>query len=379
MAGIEVTNVIKSFGATRVLNGVSLNVAEGEFVSLVGPSGCGKTTLMRIIAGLETVGAGTVSIGGREVTGLRPADRDVAMVFQNYALYPHLTVRQNIAVPLAMRRLSAWQRLPFASLVSPATRAAFAGIQADVARTADVLAIGHLLDRKPAQLSGGQRQRVALGRAIVRNPRAFLMDEPLSNLDAALRVSTRAEIVALHRRVGASTVYVTHDQSEAMTMSDRIAVMMDGEILQVGTPETIYDDPRDLRVAAFIGSPAINRVAAEIGSDGVVRVGAVDMGLASAARGPAILALRPEDLIPAATGLATTITHLEFLGESLLVHARLSHGGETIVARLAPSERRGARIGDVITLAAAPGKGLLFGADRKRIDAAPVTRETVHG
>ena len=150
-------------------------------------------------------------------------------------------------------------------------------------------------------------------------------------------------------------------------------------LLQVGTPETIYDDPRDLRVAAFIGSPAINRVAAEIGSDGVVRVGAVDMGLSSAARGPAILALRPEDLIPATTGLAATITHLEFLGESLLVHARLSHGGEAIVARLAPSERRGARIGDVITLAAAPGKGLLFGADRKRIDAAPVTRETVHG
>jgi multiple sugar transport system ATP-binding protein len=379
MAGIEVKDVTKAFGATRVLDGVSLSVGEGEFVSLVGPSGCGKTTLMRIIAGLETVGTGTVSIGGREVTGLRPADRDVAMVFQNYALYPHLTVRQNIAVPLTLRRLNAWQRLPFAALVSSATRAAFAKIGADVARTADLLAIGQLLDRKPAQLSGGQRQRVALGRAIVRDPRAFLMDEPLSNLDAALRVSTRAEIVALHRRVGASTVYVTHDQSEAMTMSDRIAVMMDGEILQVGSPEAIYDDPTDLRVAAFIGSPAINRVAAEIGQDGMVRVGAVEMGLVSRARGPVVLALRPEDLHPASIGLAAAIEHLEFLGESLLVHARLAHGGELIVARLAPAERRGARVGDRITLAPTPGKGLVFGADQKRVEAGRAAREAVHG
>jgi multiple sugar transport system ATP-binding protein len=379
MAGIEVDGVVKAFGATRVLRSVSLAVAEGEFVSLVGPSGCGKTTLLRIVAGLETADAGRVAIGGRDVTGLRAADRDVAMVFQNYALYPHLTALQNIAVPLVMRRLGTVERWPLAGLFSAATRAKRAAIQADARRVAELLAIGGLLDRKPAQLSGGQRQRVALGRAIVRDPKAFLMDEPLSNLDAALRVTTRAEIVALHRRIGASTVYVTHDQSEAMTMSDRIAVMLDGDIVQVGTPEAIYADPQDLRVAAFIGSPAINRLAAEAGEDGIVRVAGSATGLVTAARGPLVLAVRPEDVAIAGTGLGARVEHLEFLGESLLVHARTTESGEALVARLPPEARRGIALGDVLRLAIDPARALLFGADSRRIAAGAERRERVHG
>ncbi|MFY7782479.1 MAG: ABC transporter ATP-binding protein, partial [Tagaea sp.] len=214
MAGIEAKDVSKRFGDVQALKGVSLAVAPGEFVSLVGPSGCGKTTLMRSIAGLETPDSGTIAIGGGDVGGLRAADRDVAMVFQSYALYPHLTARQNMAVPLVMRRLDAWRRLPLIGDLLPGTRAAKAEIAAEVARTAELLGIEKLLERKPGQLSGGQRQRVAMGRAIVRHPRVFLLDEPLSNLDAGLRVQTRKEIVELHRRVGASTVYVTHDQTE---------------------------------------------------------------------------------------------------------------------------------------------------------------------
>ncbi len=225
------------------------------------------------------------------------------MVFQNYALYPHLTVAQNLAVPLAMRRLTAVQRLPVVGRFIGDSASIRATIAEDARATAEMLGIGGLLQRKPAQLSGGQRQRVALGRAIVRRPKLFLMDEPLSNLDAALRVQTRTEIVALHRRVGASTVYVTHDQSEAMSMSDRVAVMMGGEIVQVGTPEEVYNDPQDIRVAGFIGSPRINTLAAEVGGDGTVTVGATRTGLRSEARGPVTFAIRPEDLRIAADGL----------------------------------------------------------------------------
>jgi multiple sugar transport system ATP-binding protein len=226
--GISIEGVEKRFDTTPVLRGVSATLAPGEFLSLVGPSGCGKTTLLRILAGLEAADAGTVSMGGRDVTRLRPADRDVAMVFQNYALYPHLTAGQNMAVPLAMRRLSVLERLPLVGRLVPGQAGRRRAIAADVRAAAETLRIGHLLDRRPAQLSGGQRQRVALGRALVRRPAAFLMDEPLSNLDAELRAQTRKEIVELHRRAGVTTVYVTHDQVEAMTMSDRVALMLDG-------------------------------------------------------------------------------------------------------------------------------------------------------
>ena len=333
MAGISIQDVTKSFGAAHVLRGVSAELAQGEFLSLVGPSGCGKTTLLRIIAGLETADAGRVWIGGRDVTALRPAARDVAMVFQNYALYPHLTVLQNMAVPLIMRRLSAIERLPLLRHAVPGHRARRAGILAEVRDAAAVLQIGHLLDRRPAQLSGGQRQRVALGRALVRQPAAFLMDEPLSNLDAELRAQTRREIVELHRRAGVTTVYVTHDQVEAMTMSDRVALMLDGRILQLGTPRALYDDPADLRVAQFLGSPRINVLDGVATGEGV-RLGDVVLPFAvDAPEGTALhLGVRPERVSLAAMGMPGVVRHVEYLGAEALVHVDTAAGA--LVARV---------------------------------------------
>ncbi len=258
MAGIVLDGIEKAFGETRVLKGVSLAFDAGAFVSLVGPSGCGKTTLLRIIAGLESADRGRVTIGGTDVTGRRAADRDVAMVFQNYALYPHMTVEQNMALPLVMRRLSAFERAPFLGRLVSGTAERRIAIRREVEEAAKLLSIDHLMARRPGQLSGGQRQRVALGRAIVRHPKAFLMDEPLSNLDAALRHDMRRELVDLHRRVGVTTVYVTHDQAEAMTMSDRVAVMLGGVVLQFGSPREVYEQPATIDVAKFIGSPRIN-------------------------------------------------------------------------------------------------------------------------
>jgi multiple sugar transport system ATP-binding protein len=311
---------------------------------------------MRIVAGIEAPDRGTVSIDGRDVTTMRPAERNVAMVFQNYALYPHLTVLQNIAVPLALRRLSQAQRLPLLGrlLGGGRTRAAIA---AEAAETARSLGLDGMLDRRPAQLSGGQRQRVALARAIVRHPAAFLMDEPLSNLDAALRVETRHEIVEIHRRVGAATLYVTHDQAEALTMADRVAVMREGRILQVATPEVIYRDPADLRVATFIGSPRINLLPAALDADGQPRI---------AAGGRLTLGIRPEDLHPADSGLDCRISHIEFLGESRLLHAVHDATGTALIARLPPSPgptETAARV----TLGSVPQRRLLFDAEGRRM------------
>ena len=338
MAGIEISGIEKLFGDFQALRGVSLSMAPGEFLALVGPSGCGKTTMMRIVAGIERQDRGTIAIGRRDVGGLRAADRDVAMVFQSYALYPHLTVAENIAVPLTMRRLSTWQRMPLLGRAWPGSRAMRAGIVADAAQAAQSLGLGAMLGRWPAQLSGGHRQRVARARAIVRSPSAFLMDEPLSNLDAALRVQTRREIVDIHRRVGATTLYVTHDQSEALTMADRVAVMLAGEILQIDTPTRIYNDPADLRVATYIGSPRINTLPAELRADGMVMVAGSPIGLRPAgAAGEATLALRPEDLEPAAQGpLPVIAEHREFLGESMLLHVRAAVLGTPMTLRLPP-------------------------------------------
>src|SRR5215468_8129237 len=279
MASVTISQLSKSFGATEVLRGVSLEIADGEFLTLLGPSGCGKSTLLRLIAGLEVQDTGSIAIGGAAVGALRPKQRNVAMVFQTYALYPHLTVAENIAMPLRMRRLSLTQRLPLVGGLLPGVRAVRDGIHRDVAAVANALEIDHLLDRKPGQLSGGQRQRVAVGRAMVRQPAVFLMDEPLSNLDAKLRVQMRAEIAALHRRLGATFIYVTHDQIEAMTMSDRVAVMLDGELLQVATPKEIYADPADRRVAEFIGSPKINMLTARVRDAGSVEIAGAVMPL----------------------------------------------------------------------------------------------------
>src|SRR5579863_2361379 len=240
MASVDLVNVRKAYGGTEVIHGVSVAIADGEFVTLVGPSGCGKSTLLRMIAGLEAITEGTIRIAGRVVNNLAPKDRDIAMVFQNYALYPHKTVAENMSFALKLRHTPK------------------AEIEARVRRAAEILDVGKLLDRYPRQLSGGQRQRVAMGRAIVRDPQVFLFDEPLSNLDAKLRVQMRAEIKELHQRLKTTTIYVTHDQIEAMTMADKIVVMNGGNVEQIGAPLELYDHPNNLFVAGFIGSPAMN-------------------------------------------------------------------------------------------------------------------------
>jgi multiple sugar transport system ATP-binding protein len=250
MAGVVVQGVEKAFGSTKVIHGINVDITDGEFVVLVGPSGCGKSTLLRMIAGLEEISGGSISIGNREVNRLPPKDRDVAMVFQNYALYPHMTVYDNMAFSLKLRK------------------AEKSVVEERVKKAADILNLAPYLQRYPRQLSGGQRQRVAMGRAIVRDPQVFLFDEPLSNLDAKLRVQMRIEIKALHQRLKTTTIYVTHDQIEAMTMADRIVVMHDGIVEQIGTPLELYDHPANLFVAGFIGSPAMNFVPGTLRRDG---------------------------------------------------------------------------------------------------------------
>ncbi len=251
MSVLSLEGITKSYGGNAILKGVSLQAEAGEFIALVGPSGCGKSTLLRIVAGLDHGDGGEIVIGGRSVARMAAADRNVAMVFQSYALYPHLTTGENIAVPLAMRRLTAAQRLPVIGNLMPGQKQIRSDIQRQVKEMALALKIDHLLDRKPGQMSGGQRQRVALARAMVRRPAVFLMDEPLSNLDANLRVHARGEIVDLHRRAGVPTLYVTHDQSEALSMADRVAVMIGGNLLQLATPKEIYDNPSHIEVARF--------------------------------------------------------------------------------------------------------------------------------
>ncbi len=255
MAIVELQNVSKRYGEVLAVEDFSLTTKDGEFVVLVGPSGCGKTTTMRMVAGLELITAGSIRIGGQNVVGMIPRERDVAMVFQNYALFPHMNVFGNMAFGLRLRKLPKRQ------------------IEEQVHKAAKILGIENLLLRKPKELSGGQRQRVALGRAIVREPRVFLMDEPLSNIDAKLRVEMRAEIVKLQRRLGVTTFYVTHDQVEALSMGDRVVVMLDGRVQQVGTPKELYNKPLNRFVAGFIGSPAMNFVRARIGRDGLAAAG----------------------------------------------------------------------------------------------------------
>jgi multiple sugar transport system ATP-binding protein len=276
VAGILLEHVTKRFGGGVVaVDDVSLEIASGEFLVLVGPSGCGKSTLLRMIAGLEEVTTGTISVGERDVTTLPPRARDIAMVFQSYALYPHMSVRENLGYGLKVRRTPKSES---------ATR---------VGSVASMLGLEDLLERRPAALSGGQRQRVAMGRAIVREPKAFLMDEPLSNLDAKLRVSMRAQLASLHARLGTTTIYVTHDQVEAMTLGQRVAVMRDGRILQVDTPQALYGRPANLYVAAFIGSPAMNLVEAEL-ADGTVELAGFRFPVSQPGSGRVVVGIRPE-------------------------------------------------------------------------------------
>jgi multiple sugar transport system ATP-binding protein len=320
MASINVIAVRKSYGAHEVIHSVSLDIADGDFVVLVGPSGCGKSTLLRMIAGLESITSGVVKIGSRVVNRLAPKDRDIAMVFQNYALYPHKTVAENMGFGLKLRR-------------APKSE-----IEARVRRAAEILDVASLLDRYPRQLSGGQRQRVAMGRAIVRDPQVFLFDEPLSNLDAKLRVQMRAEIKELHQRLKTTTVYVTHDQIEAMTMADRIVVLRDGVVEQIGAPLDLYDRPANQFVAGFIGSPAMNFLKGTIRLGDRPRFvidGGVSLPLSSAPAGsdgrPAIYGIRPEHLtLGGPDGVPAEVSVLEPTGLETQVFAKL--GEQKIVA-----------------------------------------------
>jgi multiple sugar transport system ATP-binding protein len=317
MAQVTIRGVRKTFGSVDVIHGVDLDITDGEFVVLVGPSGCGKSTLLRMIAGLETISAGTIQIGERVVNHLPPAQRDIAMVFQNYALYPHMTVADNMAFALKLRKTDA------------------ATVNDRVQRAAEILGLKPYLSRYPRQLSGGQRQRVAMGRAIVRDPQVFLFDEPLSNLDAKLRVQMRTEIKELHQRLKTTTIFVTHDQIEAMTMADRIVVMHDGIIEQIGTPLELYDSPRNLFVAGFIGSPAMNFLKGAAKGDGSIEVEGARLPVAgrhSVADGqPVVYGIRPEHLELANDGFPAKVAVIEPTGSETMVVVRL---GETEVVAL---------------------------------------------
>jgi multiple sugar transport system ATP-binding protein len=351
MASVDIVNVKKSFDRAEILRGVSVHIQDGEFVVLVGPSGCGKSTLLRTIAGLETVTSGEIRIGDKVVNDLPPRDRDIAMVFQNYALYPHMTVARNMAFSLKLRG------------VAPAE------IDQRVQRAAEILGLTDYLSRRPRQLSGGQRQRVAMGRAIVRDPQVFLFDEPLSNLDAKLRVAMRGEIKDLHQRLKTTMIYVTHDQIEAMTMADRIVVMRDGHVEQIGEPLELYDTPANLFVAGFIGSPAMNMLKGRIEVAG--RTGfAVDNGvfvplhggpaLKDLAGRPLVMGVRPENLHIAGvgeSGFEVDTKLVEPTGSETQVRADAN--GVEIIALF--RERQGIRQGDKLRLI--PTQCHLFSAE----------------
>ncbi|MBZ9677712.1 ABC transporter ATP-binding protein [Mesorhizobium sp. ES1-1] len=355
MAAVAIGEVYKSFGTAEILHGVSVDIEDGEFVTLVGPSGCGKSTLLRMIAGLEKISRGQIMIGNRVVNNVAPKERDVAMVFQNYALYPHMTVAENMAFSLMLKGVSKTES------------------DAGVRRAAEILGLVPLLSRYPRQLSGGQRQRVAMGRAIVRDPAVFLFDEPLSNLDAKLRVQMRAEIKELHQRLKTTTVYVTHDQIEAMTMADKIVVMHDGIVEQIGPPLELYDRPDNLFVASFIGSPAMNLLKGEIATEGSPTfrgAGSISVPLASALSvgngQPVVLGIRPEHLQLSDHGIPVTVVVVEPTGSEVQLIGRTS-GGDEIVANF--RERHAFTPGETIHLTAEPGLIHLFNAETgKRLD-----------
>jgi multiple sugar transport system ATP-binding protein len=332
MANVSIRDVRKHFGQTEVLHGVSVEIDDGEFVILVGPSGCGKSTLLRMIAGLENISAGEIAIGNRVVNDVAPKERDIAMVFQNYALYPHMTVRDNMAFSLSLAKV-------------PKTM-----IEQQVARAAQILGLTPYLNRYPRQLSGGQRQRVAMGRAIVRDPQVFLFDEPLSNLDAKLRVQMRAEIKELHQRLATTTIYVTHDQIEAMTMADKIVVMNSGNVEQIGAPLDLYDHPNNLFVAGFIGSPAMNFLKGKIEGGAFRAEGGIALPLPGNGNGaegkPVVYGVRPEHFQLSAQGLPATVHVIEPTGSETQVMAEFA--GAPVVCAF--RERVSAKPGETIRI-----------------------------
>ncbi len=332
MANVSIRDVRKRFGQTEVLHGVSVEIDDGEFVILVGPSGCGKSTLLRMIAGLENISAGEIAIGNRVVNDVAPKERDIAMVFQNYALYPHMTVRDNMAFSLSLAKV-------------PKTM-----IEQQVARAAQILGLTPYLNRYPRQLSGGQRQRVAMGRAIVRDPQVFLFDEPLSNLDAKLRVQMRAEIKELHQRLATTTIYVTHDQIEAMTMADKIVVMNSGNVEQIGAPLDLYDHPNNLFVAGFIGSPAMNFLKGKIEGGAFRAEGGIALPLPGNGNGAegklVVYGVRPEHFQLSAQGLPATVHVIEPTGSETQVMAEFA--GAPVVCAF--RERVSAKPGETIRI-----------------------------
>ncbi len=353
-AAIELRGVQKSFGNVDVIHGLDLMIEGGEFVVFVGPSGCGKSTLLRMIAGLEDVTYGDICIAGKDVTDLDPAKRGIAMVFQSYALYPHMSVRENLAFGLKIAHTPNEE------------------VDRQVAAAAEILKIDSLLDRRPGQLSGGQRQRVAIGRAIVRRPQVFLFDEPLSNLDAELRVSMRIEIARLHRELGNTMIYVTHDQTEAMTLADKIVVLNEGRIEQVGTPREVYEDPRSEFVARFIGSPRMNMIEGVVDGDGMLGANGMHLKIEGldgmAAKGAAVkLGIRPEHLAPgpkSEQSIEARVDVAEYLGSTQYLYCTLA-GGATIVAEL----RGGGDVksGETVWLHFDPPNARLFSAEGVRL------------
>ena len=342
MAVVSLHGVKKTYDKLEVIHGIDIDIADGEFIVIVGPSGCGKSTLLRMVAGLERISGGEAKIGTRVVNELEPKDRDIAMVFQNYALYPHMSVYQNMAYGLKIRKL------------------AKDDIDRRVRKAAKILELEKLLDRKPRQLSGGQRQRVAMGRAIVRNPQVFLFDEPLSNLDAKLRVQMRSEIKELHQRLKVTTVYVTHDQIEAMTMADKIVVMNGGNIEQIGAPLELYDRPANVFVAGFIGSPAMNILKGTV-SNGSLRTDdgtdwPLPTTLKSAKEGPAVYGVRPEHLRIESGGIPATVQVVEPTGSETQVLMKI--GSQTMIGAF--RERVSAKPGEILPVRPDPALVHLF-------------------
>ena len=333
MATIKLENLIKTYGDVEVLHNLNGNIDDGEFVVVVGPSGCGKSTLLRMIAGLEKITSGEISIGNKIVNDLEPADRDIAMVFQNYALYPHMSVRQNMGYGLKIRKIEKQE------------------IERRVHEAAEILGINEYLDRKPRQLSGGQRQRVAMGRAIVRDPQVFLFDEPLSNLDAKLRVQMRLEIRKLQKRLNVTSIYVTHDQVEAMTLGDRLMVLNDGVVEQFGTPIELYDNPRTIFVAGFIGSPSMNFIPAECTEKNISLCNGKKIEKNIKYKGKILIGIRPEHLEEDKKGnIKIVIQMVEQLGSNSLLHGILEDTNIEIVASL--SGHITAKAGSIVSFSA---------------------------
>ncbi|MCA0422105.1 MAG: sn-glycerol-3-phosphate ABC transporter ATP-binding protein UgpC [Proteobacteria bacterium] len=352
MASVDIRDVRKAFGAVQIIKGVNVEIADGEFVILVGPSGCGKSTLLRMIAGLENITAGEIAINGRVVNNVPPKERDIAMVFQNYALYPHMSVKDNMAFSMKLRKAEQSE------------------IDERVSKAAKILGLTPLLDRFPRQLSGGQRQRVAMGRAIVRDPQVFLFDEPLSNLDAKLRVQMRSEIKELHQRLKTTTVYVTHDQIEAMTMADKIVVMHDGIVEQIGAPLDLYDNPANLFVAGFIGSPAMNFIKGTAKGGQFVAEAGFSLPLpktGESVEGEAVtLGLRPEYIRMDPKGFAAEVVVVEPTGSETQVALHIGKDGQQQEIIALFRERISAKPGDIIHIAPMEGRAHLFSTKSER-------------